>query len=103
MLSDFVRWIDGVRRYLSARGRWYWLPVMVVAACSFPAGGALVVVGVAMATQGQGVAMSVFLWVSGVLIMCGPVVFLAMALDAVREWLEPGSGGMPVIGRRDGE
>ena len=81
------QWLGKMRSYLSACGRWYWLPVGTVAACSIPAGGALVVVGVATAAHGQGLVMTVFLWASGGLIVAAPVVFLAMAMDPVREWL----------------
>lgn len=89
VLAWFVRFPGRTKSYLSGRGSWFWIPVVIVACCSILASSILFMGAVIAGKQENRLEVAVFLYISGVVVLAGPIVFMATALDSVRAWLDP--------------
>ena len=75
--------------YLSCRGSWFWIPVVVVAICSMMASSIIFMGALITGRQEGPLEVTIFLYVAGLAVFAGPIVFMATALDSVRAWLDP--------------
>ena len=89
VLAWFLQLPGRIKSYLSGRGSWFWIPVAIVAICSILASSILFMGAVITGKQEDRLEVAVFLYISGVVVLAGPIVFMATALDSVRAWLDP--------------
>ena len=74
--------------YLSCRRSWFWIPVVVVAICSMTASSIIFISAFITERQEGPLEVTIFLYVAGLAVLAGPIVFMATALDSVRAWLD---------------
>ena len=86
----FIGQLPGnIRSYFSDRGGWFWIPVSFVLACSTTAS-SIVFMGAVLAGRQEGrLGLTIFLYLSGVIVILGPVVLMARIIDSVRAWVDP--------------
>ena len=89
MFARVPRWAKNVREYFSGRGGWYWIPVGFVGACSTAASSIVFMGAIITGRQEDRLELTIFLYISAVIVMAGPIALMIRIIDSVREWVDP--------------
>ena len=95
LLSSTRRLPGRIKNYFFSRGRWFWGPVGFVSACSTTASSIVFMGAVITGRQEGQLGLTIFLYVSGTVVMLGPAVLMAAIIDSVRAWVDPNYDGPP--------
>ena len=93
--SSTLRLPGRIKSYFSSRGRWFWRPVGFVSACSTTSSSIVFMGAVITGRQEGQLGLTIFLYVSGMVVMLGPAVLMAAIVDSVRASVDPNYDGPP--------
>ena len=89
MFDRVPRWAKNVGDYFSSRGGWYWTPVGFVAACSTAASSIVFMGAIITERQEDRLELTLFLYISAVIVMAGPIALMIRIIDSARPWVDP--------------